>query len=39
MFSSSRHLWVIGVTLMLLTLLGAAVTIWDLRRGAIEEAD
>ncbi len=37
MFSSSRHLWVIGVTLMLLTLLGAAVTIWDLRRGAIED--
>ncbi len=37
MFSSSRHLWVIGVTLMLLTLLGAAVTIWDLRRGAIKD--
>ncbi len=36
-FSSSRHLWAIGVVLIVVTLIGAAVTIWDLRREAIDD--
>ena len=34
---SSRHLWVIGGVLILLTLLGCSVTIWDLHRQTIEQ--
>lgn len=36
-FSTSRQLWTIGVALIVITLFGAAVTIWDLRREAIED--
>jgi signal transduction histidine kinase len=34
---SSRRLWAIGITLIVATLFGAAVNIWDLRREAIED--
>jgi hypothetical protein len=31
------HLWVIGVTLIVVILLGCGTTIWDLRRQSIEQ--
>ncbi len=36
-FSSSRHLWAIGIVLIVVTLFGAAAAIWDLRREAIAD--
>jgi signal transduction histidine kinase len=35
--SSSRHLWAVGIVLIVVTVLGAALTIWDLRREAIQD--
>ncbi len=36
-FSSSRLIWAIGVTLIAITLLGCGVTIWDLHEQTIEQ--
>lgn len=36
-FRSSRHLWGVGIVLIVITLLGCGVTIWDLHRQTIEQ--
>jgi signal transduction histidine kinase/PAS domain-containing protein len=36
-FRSGRQLWTIGITLIVITLLGCGVTIWDLHRQAIDQ--
>ena len=36
-FRSGLHLWAIGVTLIVVILLGCGTTIWDLRRQTIEQ--
>ena len=36
-FRSGLHLWAIGVTIIVVILLGCGTTIWDLRRQTIEQ--
>ena len=36
-FGSSRHLWAIGVILIVMTLLGCGLAVWDLHRQTIEQ--
>ena len=36
-FSTGLHLWAIGLVLIVIILLGAFLTIWDLRREAIKD--
>ncbi len=36
-FRSSRHLWAIGVVLIVMTLLGCGLAVWDLHRQTIEQ--
>jgi hypothetical protein len=34
----TRHIWVIGVLLAMLTLIGSGLAIWDMHRRAIDDA-
>src|SRR4051812_439712 len=34
---ASRIIWTIGITLIVLTLLGCSIAIWNLRREALEQ--
>jgi hypothetical protein len=36
-FRSSRYLWAIGAALIVITLVGCGVTIWDLHRQTIQQ--
>src|SRR5580658_2206812 len=35
----ARQIWVVGATLALLTLIGAGLTIWDMHRRTLQEAN